>query len=282
MNIFEAIFLGILQGLTEFLPISSTGHLTLAGKFFDLISTEEPYKWTSFIAVIQLGTMLAVILYFWKDIINIVKAFLNENVTNKKKFNAQSLNSRLGWYVIIGTIPVVVIGLGFKHFIEGTFTKNLYVISFSLIILGVLLGIADKNGSYKKDITKIKWLDALIVGIAQACALIPGASRSGTTLTAGIFLGMDRETAARFSFLLSIPAVMASGLLELKQSLDYINFADSINLFTATLTSAVVGYLSIEFLLRYLRKKTTFIFVYYRIILGAVILTIIFSNIIKP
>jgi undecaprenyl-diphosphatase len=282
MNIFEAIFLGILQGLTEFLPISSTGHLTLAGKFMNLISTDEPYRWTSFIAVMQLGTMLAVILYFWKDIISIVKAFFAENVSVRKKFNNQSLNSRLGWYIIIGTIPVVLAGLGLKHFIEGTFTKNLYVISFSLIILGVLLGVADKKGTYKKDITKIKWLDSLIIGIAQAFALIPGASRSGTTLTAGIFLGLDRETAARFSFLLSIPAVLASGLLELKQSLDYINFSDSINLFTATLTAAVVGYLTIEFLLRYLKKKTTFIFVYYRIILGVMILAIIFCNIIKP
>lgn len=282
MNIIEAIFLGVLQGLTEFLPISSTGHLTLAGKFLNLISTDEPYRWTSFIAVIQLGTMLAVVLYFWKDIINIAKAFIEENIADRKKFGSQTLNSRMGWFVIIGTLPVVFIGLGFKHLIEGAFTKNLFVISISLIVLGVLLGIADKKGTYKKDITNIKWLDALIVGIAQAFALIPGASRSGTTITAGIFLGMDRETAARFSFLLSIPAVLASGLLELKQSLDYINFSDSINLFTATLTSAVVGYLSIEFLLRYLKKKTTFLFVYYRIILGIAILIIIFSNIIKP
>jgi len=282
MNIFEAILLGILQGITEFLPISSTGHLTLAGKFLNLIKPDEPYKWTSFMAVIQLGTMLAVILYFWKDIIDIIKAFFNDNLFNRKKFSEQSLNSRLGWFVIIGTIPVVIIGLGFKHYIEGAFTKNLYVISGSLIILGFLLGLADKTGSYKKDITKIKWLDSLIIGIAQAFALIPGASRSGTTITAGIFLGLERETAARFSFLMSIPAVMASGLLELKESLDYINFSDSVNLFAATLTAAVVGYLSIELLLRYLKKKSTFIFVYYRIILGVVILSLILNNIIKP
>lgn len=282
MNLFEAIFLGILQGLTEFLPISSTGHLTLAGKFLNLIQPDEPYKWTSFMAVIQLGTMLAVILYFWRDIIEIIKSFLNENLFKRKAFKEQSLNSRLGWFVIIGTLPVVIIGLGFKDFIEGAFTKNLYVISISLIVLGILLGIADKTGSYKKDITRIKWLDSLIIGIAQAMALIPGSSRSGTTLTAGIFLGLNRETAARFSFLMSIPAVMASGLLELKDSLDYINFSDSVNLFAATLTSAVVGYLTIEFLLRYLRKNSTFIFVYYRIILGIIILSLIFTNIIKP
>ena len=282
MNIFEAVLLGILQGLTEFLPISSTGHLTLAGKFFNLISADEPYRWTSFIAVMQLGTMLAVILYFWKDIISIIKAFITENVLNRKKFNGQSLNSRLGWFVIIGTIPVVIVGLGFKDFIEGAFTKNLFVISLSLIVLGVILGIADKYGSYKKDITKIKWLDSLIIGIAQALSLIPGSSRSGTTITAGIFLGLDRETAARFSFLLSIPAVMASGLLELKDSLDYISLSDSVNLFAATLTSAVVGYIAIEFLLRYLKKRTTFIFVYYRIFLGIIILSLILSNIIKP
>ncbi len=282
MNIFEAILMGIIQGLTEFLPISSTGHLTLAGKFLNLISADEPYRWTAFIAVMQLGTMLAVVIYFWKDIIDIIKAFFNENLLNKVKFNNQSLNSRLGWFVIIGTLPVVVIGLGFKHIIEGAFTKDLTVISISLIALGILLGIAEKKGTFKKDITKIKWLDSLIVGVAQAFALIPGASRSGTTITAGIFLGMERETAARFSFLLSIPAVLSSGLLELKQSLDYINFADSVNLFAATLTAAVVGYLSIELLLRFLKKRTTFIFVYYRIILGIAILSLILSNIIKP
>lgn len=282
MSILESILLGIVQGLTEFLPISSTGHLTLAGKFMGLINPDEPYKWTSFIAVIQLGTMLAVILYFWKDIIDIVKAFLKENLLSRKKFREQTLNSRLGWFVIIGTLPVVVIGLGFKDFIEGAFTKNLYVISMSLIVLGIILAIADRTGSYKKDITKISWLDALIIGIAQALALIPGSSRSGTTITAGLFLGLNRETAARFSFLMSIPAVLASGVLELKESLDYINFADSINLFAATLSAAVVGYISIEFLLRFLKKNTTFIFVYYRIILGLLILSLILSNTIKP
>jgi undecaprenyl-diphosphatase len=282
MNILEAILLGIIQGLTEFLPISSSGHLTLAGNFLNLIPPDEPYRWTSFIAVMQLGTMMAVIFYFLKDIIDIIKAFLTENIFKQKKFKEQSLNSRMGWFVIFGTIPIVLVGIGLKGFIEGAFTKNLYVISFSLIILGIILGIAEKTGSYKKDITKIKWLDSLIIGIAQACALIPGSSRSGTTITAGIFLGLNRETAARFSFLLSIPAVLASGLLELKESLEYINFSDSLNLFAATLTSAIVGYITIEFLLRYLKKRTTFIFVYYRIILGVIILSLIFSKIIKP
>jgi undecaprenyl-diphosphatase len=282
MNIFEAILLGVIQGLTEFLPISSTGHLTLTGNFFNLIPPDEPYRWTSFIAVMQLGTMMAVIFYFFKDIIDIAKAFIKENILRQKKFKEQSLNSRLGWFIIIGTIPVVIIGLGFKDFIEGAFTKNLYVISFSLIILAILLGMAEKIGNFKKDITKIKWLDSLIIGIAQAMSLIPGSSRSGTTITAGIFLGLDRETAARFSFLLSIPAVLASGLMELKESLEYINFSDSISLFAATLTSAVIGYITIEFLLRFLKKRTTFIFVYYRIFLGVLILLLIFSKIIKP
>jgi len=282
MSLFEAIVLGIIQGLTEFLPISSTGHLTLAGKVMNLISADEPYRWTSFIAVIQLGTMLAVVLYFWKDLLNIIKAFLTENLFRKKKFTSQSFDSRQGWFIIIGTIPIVVVGLGFKDLIEGAFTKNLTVISISLIVLGIVLGIADKYGSYKKDITKIKWLDSLIVGAAQALALIPGVSRSGSTITAGIFLGLTRETAARFSFLLSIPAVLASGALELKEALDYINFSDSVNLFAAAFTAAVVGYLTIEFLLRFLKKRSTFVFVFYRIILGVVILSLIFSNIIKP
>ena len=142
MNLLEAILLGIIQGLSEFLPISSTGHLTVAGKLLNLVSAEHPEQWTAFIAVIQLGTMVAVLIYFAKDILHIITDFFKDNLFQRKKFKEQSLNSHLGWYVIIGTIPVVIIGLAFKDVIEGALTKNLYVISFSLIGLAIILGIA--------------------------------------------------------------------------------------------------------------------------------------------
>ena len=282
MSIIEAILLGIIQGLTEFLPISSTAHLTIAGKLLHLISSENPERWTAFIAVIQLGTMLAVIIYFWKDLVNIIADFLKENLLKRKNFSGQTINSRIGWYIIIGTIPIVIIGLSFKNVIEGVLTKDLWIISSSLIALAVLLAISEKVSKHLKEMDKIKWYDALIIGIGQTVALIPGSSRSGTTITAGLFLGLSRETAARFSFLLSIPAVLASGLLELKESLPYINFAESVNLIIATAVAGISGYMAIDFLLKYLRKNTTFIFVYYRIILGAGIIILLYLTLLKP
>ncbi|MEJ5350667.1 MAG: undecaprenyl-diphosphatase UppP [Melioribacteraceae bacterium] len=282
MSIFEAIILGIIQGLTEFLPISSTGHLTVAGKLMNLISLDKPQLWTSFIAVIQLGTLIAVVVYFRDDIFNIIKDFYQDNFTSRKNFSSQSLNSKMGWYLVIATIPVTVIGLLLKDIIEGTLTKNLYVISASLIILAVILAVAEKTGKFKRDMENIKWYDALVIGLAQSLALIPGSSRSGTTITAGLFLGLKRETAARFSFLMSIPAVFASGMLEFYESLKYIDFNSSINLIIATAASGVVGYLSIEFLLRYLKRKSTFIFITYRIVIGIIILFLISNGIINP
>ncbi|MBI5729650.1 MAG: UDP-diphosphatase, partial [Ignavibacteriales bacterium] len=197
-------------------------------------------------------------------------------------FSDQTINSKMGWYLLIATIPVAIIGLGFKHIIEGVLTKNLYVIAASLIILAVILTAAEKLGKFNRETKDIKWYDALIFGIAQSFALIPGSSRSGTTITAGLFLGFKRETAARFSFLMSIPAVAASGLLEFYQSLKYINSAEMINLIVATIFSAIVGYISIEFLLRYLKKNSTLIFIIYRIIAGIIIILLLSKGIIQP
>jgi undecaprenyl-diphosphatase len=187
----------------------------------------------------------------------------------------------MGWYIIIGSIPVVIIGLGFKDVIEGAFTKNLYVIGSSLIVLGIILAIAEKIGKFKKELKDIKWYDALIVGFAQSLALIPGSSRSGTTITAGIFLGFKRETAARFSFLLSVPAILGSGLLQLYEAMEYIDASGLITLGVATIASAISGYLTIGFLLKFLRSNSTFVFVFYRIIVGAAIIFMVWNNIIN-
>ncbi|MBT8378359.1 MAG: undecaprenyl-diphosphate phosphatase [Ignavibacteria bacterium] len=281
MSIIESILLGIVQGLSEFLPISSTGHVTLVGKLLNLVPEDHPESWTAFIAVIQLGTMAAVLVYFAKDIINIIKDFFKENLFERKKFSAQNINARLGWLVIIGTIPVVIIGLLFEDIIEGSLTKNLYVISFSLIGLAIILAAAEKFSKLKKNMNDITVKDSIIIGIAQAFALIPGSSRSGTTITGGLFLGLKRDVAARFSFLLSIPAVLASGLFELFDSLDYLTASMMINLAVATIVSGISGYLAIDFLLKYLKKHTTFLFVYYRIAIGVFILILLFTNTIK-
>jgi undecaprenyl-diphosphatase len=282
LNLFEAILLGIIQGLSEFLPISSTGHLTLFGKIFNLISTQKPEEWTAFIAVIQLGTLVAVVIYFWKDIWQIFFDFINENLKHRVKFSEQKLNSKLGWFIIIGSIPVGIIGKSLQKVIEGSLTKDLYVIAGSLIGLAIILAIAEKTASLKKEMKDITPWNAFFIGVAQCFALIPGSSRSGTTITGGLFLGLNRETAARFSFLLSIPAVLASGLLELYESRKFLNPSLTIDMVIATIFAFIFGYFSIDFLLKYLKRKTTFVFIYYRVALGIIILILLSMHIIQP
>ena len=247
-----------------------------------VISSEHPEHWTAFIAVIQLGTLAAVIIYFWKEIWQIFFSFLNENISKRVKFQNQSFSSKLGWLIIVGTIPVVIVGLSLKDIIEGALTKNLFVISGSLIALAIILAIAEKTAKFKKEVGDISLKDAVLIGIAQCFALIPGSSRSGTTITGGLFLGLKREDAARFSFLLSIPAVFASGLLELYEALAFIDKAMVVHMIVATVAAAISGYLAIDFLLKYLRKNTTFAFVYYRIAAGAFILALLFFKVIQP
>jgi undecaprenyl-diphosphatase len=282
LTFIEAVFLGILQGITEFLPISSTGHLTLAGKFMNVISEENPERWTSFIAVIQLGTLLAVIIYFWNDIISIIKDFIRDNMSSPQKFKNQSSNSRLGWLIIIGSIPIAVAGILFKDLIEGAFTKNLYVISGSLIILAFFLYLAEKAADHKKNMEEITFLDSIIIGFSQAISLIPGSSRSGTTIMGGLFAGLTRETAARFSFLLGIPAIFASGVFQFYEALSYINKDLVIDLIVASIMAAISGYFAIDFLIKFLKKNTTMVFIIYRISLGVIILALLYFDFINP
>ncbi len=265
MSWIEAILIGIVQGLSEFLPISSTAHMTLAGRGLDIITSPE--AWTAFIAVVQLGTLAAVLLYFRRDLITITRSFVTENL-QRTPFASQSTDARMGWYMILGTIPIAVIGLLFKDFIEGAFTKDLLVIGISLFALGVILEIAERSGRFDRTIEKITLSDALWIGLAQVLALIPGSSRSGTTITAGMFLGLTREASARFSFLLSVPAIGASGLLKFVEIAPTLESDGYVTIAIATVVSAVSGYLCIAFLLRYLRTRTMRPFVFYRCALG--------------
>lgn len=280
MSILEAIILGLIQGLTEFIPVSSTAHLTLAGKWMNLVDPQHPDQWTAFIAVIQLGTLIAVIVYFWKDIINIIVGFITANaarLTGKTANESQNDFAKLGWLIIIGTLPVAIVGLLFRHQIEGMLTKDLRIIAGALIGLAILLTLAEIAGKQRKELKDIGFGDAIIVGFAQVLALIPGSSRSGSTITGGLFSGMKRETAARFSFLLSIPAVAASGLLELPKALHSINTGWTA-IAIATIVSGISGYASIAFLLRYLQRHTTYVFVAYRIALGLVVIWLLVSG----
>lgn len=280
MSILEAIILGLIQGLTEFIPVSSTAHLTLAGKWMNLVDPQHPDQWTAFIAVIQLGTLIAVIVYFWKDIINIIVGFITANaarLTGKTATESQSNFAKLGWLIIVGTLPVAIVGLLFRHQIEGMLTKDLRIIAGALIGLAILLTLAEIAGKQRKEMKDIGFGDAIIVGFTQVLALIPGSSRSGSTITGGLFSGMKRESAARFSFLLSIPAVAASGLLELPKALHSINTGWTA-IAIATIVSGVSGYASIAFLLRYLQRHTTYVFVAYRIVLGLVVIWLLVSG----
>ncbi len=281
MTILQAIFLGLVQGLTEFIPVSSTAHLVFAARLVDLYGGADKMlqaeQTTATIAVIQLGTLLAVLIYFTRDIINILRAFISDHIAIWHARNAPekpklSKDAWLGWLVIIGSLPVGTIGLVLKKQIEGPFTKNLWVIATMMIVVGVLLMIAELVGKRDHAMDQLGVKDALAVGSAQVLALIPGSSRSGSTIMGGLFAGQTRETAARFSFLLSIPAVAASGLLELKEAVHKLPAGSYGALAVATVVSGVVGYASIWFLLRYLRTHSTSIFIVYRVIVGALIL----------
>ena len=284
MTLLQAIILGIVQGLTEFIPVSSTAHLVIAGRVMKLALTPE--QLTASIAVVQLGTLIAVFMYFAGDIWNITRAFTIDHlrlITGKASpgTNAPARLSHdawLGWLVIIGSIPVAAVGLLFRKQIEGAFTKNLWVIATMMIVVALLLTIAEFVGRQRRHMQDLGVKDALAVGFAQVLALIPGSSRSGSTIMAGLFAGETRETAARFSFLLSIPAVAASGLLELKQALRILPHDSLTTLAVGTIVSGIVGYASIWFLLRYLRTHTTGVFIGYRLLVGGAILVLLFSG----
>jgi len=284
MTLLQAIILGAIQGLTEFIPISSTAHLILAEKLMGLDARLTPEQTTAFIAVIQLGTLLAVISYFLRDIIQIIVGFIRGNLATLSghRDSWARRDARLGWLIIAGSIPIGSVGLAAKKIIEGRLTKNLYVIGASMIVWAILLLIAELTSKRRKTMEDLRIGDALIVGVAQVFSLIPGSSRSGTTITGGMFAGMTRETAARFSFLLSIPAVAASGLLELKEALHFIHGIGTVNLAVATVVSAIVGYVSIAFLLGYLRHHTTFVFIGYRLIVGGIILGLVLMKLLTP
>ncbi|HST47457.1 undecaprenyl-diphosphate phosphatase [Jatrophihabitans sp.] len=261
ISFWQATAYGVVQGLTEFLPISSTAHLRILQAWINPDVSQPGF--TAFTAVIQLGTMAAVVLFFWRELLHVAVAWLRGLVDRRVR---GTLEYRMGWYLILATIPVGVLGLVFKHQIT-TGARNLWLIASALIVLALVLGVAERVGSRKRAEDDITTTDALVVGAAQSLALIPGVSRSGSTITAGLFRGLDRVTAARFSFLLSVPAVVASGLFEAKD----IGGPDAPGMgitVLATVISFGVGLASIAWLLRYVSRHSTFLFIGYRVALG--------------
>ncbi len=293
MDLIQAIILGIVQGLTEFIPISSTAHLVFVSRYTNLYGG-NPEQITATMAVIQLGTLAAVFVYFASDIWNISVSFLQDHfalITGGKKNYSGTHGIRpmwmsdetwLGWLILFGSIPVAVFGLAFKDTIEGALTKNLWLIAVMLILVALLLGVAELVGRQRKELKEIGLADAVIVGVSQVLALMPGASRSGSTIMGGLFAGLKREAAARFSFLLMIPAITASGLLELVEAWHILPDDSWLPLIVGTIVAGIVGYLAIWFLLAYLRRYSTAVFIIYRIILGAVIIILLNQGILSP
>lgn len=259
--------------MTEYLPISSTAHIRIVSAF---MGWDDPGA--AFTAIVQIGTMLALLIYFYKDIKNLLLHFIFSLYYKKINY---SFESKQAWLIIIGTIPIVFFGLVLKNHIETSF-RSLYVIASTLIILAVILALAEKIAVKKKELHEVSWFESQIMGLAQALALIPGVSRSGVTITAGLFTGLTREAAARFSFLLSIPAVFLSGVYELWEVRNQILSDNLWSIVISTIVSGIVGYLSIAFLLSYLKKHSTFIFIYYRIILGVLIFFLLITKILLP
>ncbi|MGX7679712.1 undecaprenyl-diphosphate phosphatase [Jatrophihabitans sp. DSM 45814] len=277
MGPLQAVVYGVVQGLTEFLPISSSGHLRIVQAWLNPDISQAGF--TAFTAVIQLGTMAAVVLYFWRELVQIAVAWLRGVLSflgKGGKHERTTLEYRMGWYLILATVPVGVFGLIFSDQIE-TGARNLWVISVALIVAALILALAEKVGSRTRDEEEINTKDAVVVGAAQSLALIPGVSRSGATITAGLFRGLDRVTAARFSFLLSVPAVVLSGLFEARK----IGGPEAPGMgvtVVATVISFAVGLASIAWLIKYVSKHSTFIFIGYRIVLGLLLIGLLASG----
>jgi len=263
IEIIQSIFLGIAQGLGEFLPISSTAHLTILPYLWDFNDPGLAYD-----VALHLGTLVAVLTFFWRDWVDIL------NLTLHKKKSSKRYNSKTLWFLIIATIPGVLAGLCLDDWAETVFRSPL-IIASALFVFGLILYLVDRYFSTKKDLGKITWGNAIIIGVAQAIAIIPGVSRSGVTITAGRFLGLDRMSAARFSFLLSTPIIFGAATLKINYFLE--NITD-LNLIVGILASAVSGFLAIKYLLKFVEKYSYAVFFWYRLILAGIILIVYFTR----
>jgi undecaprenyl-diphosphatase len=274
MTIIQAIVLGLVQGLTEFIPISSTAHLEIVPI---LLGWGDPGAAAS--AVIQFGTWFAAVLYFWRDVLRITIGFFRGLFTRKPFTDP---DSRDAWLIIIGTIPIVILGLALKDHIESTF-RGLWVVTTMVIVVALLMWFAERRArnAQLKPFEQLTIGDAVAIGLGQCLALIPGSSRSGSTIMAALFRRVDRSASARFSFLLSLPAVGAAGMLELIHEREHLASLGWTPIIVAVIVAFISGYASIWFLIRYLRQNTTQIFIYYRLALGVVMIVLLAAGLIR-
>lgn len=272
MNFLEAIILGIVQGLTEFLPVSSSAHVQIASEIMQVPGlSDKNSATTAFIATIQLGTEAAVLIYFARDIARLVKAWFRGVFNSKLRNNA---DYKMAWLVIIASIPVGLAGYLLREFIQET-VRTLWVVAFTMILFAAILYLADRYGRKQKEVADMTFNTALGFGLGQALAVIPGVSRSGASISFGLFAGFNRAAAARFSFLIGIPAVLASGLIEFKDSYPQLDAAALSGTIVATITSFVVGYAVIAGLLKYLTKGSFMPFVIWRLVVGIALLVML-------
>jgi undecaprenyl-diphosphatase len=270
MTIWDAVILGIVEGLTEFLPVSSTGHLTIVSKMLGL-QIDDPSV-TGFTAVIQVGAIVAVVLYFWKDISRIAVAWV------RGLFKAEhrgEFDHRMGWYVIVGSMPIVIVGFLARDIISGPL-RSLWWVAAALIGWSFVMVAAERVGSHARPLARITLTDAIVMGLIQCLALIPGISRSGATISGGLFRGLDRVAATRISFLLGIPALVGAGAYELKDALN--GDIGAVPLIVGTAVSFVVAYASVAWLLRFVAQHSIEIFAFYRILLGIVLIILLSTS----
>ena len=274
MGIFEAILLGIIQGLTEFLPISSSAHLRIATEFMGIGDAGA-----AFTAITQIGTEAAVVVFFWRDIVRIVSRWFGSLTGRVPRRDPDAL---MGWWIILGTLPIVVLGLLFQDQIEGTL-RSLWFVAVSLIVFGLLLGVADRVGRKERPLERLTWKHGLVFGFAQALALIPGVSRSGGTITAGLLMGYRREAAARYSFLLAIPAVLGSGFYQVVKAARAPEGQTPMGLtLAATVVAFLVALLVIGLFMKYISRGSFLPFVVYRVALGALIIVLLSLGVLSP
>ncbi|QWT23247.1 undecaprenyl-diphosphate phosphatase [Subtercola sp. PAMC28395] len=280
MQLLQAIILGLVQGLTEFLPISSSAHIKIVGELIGVGGDPG----AAFTAIIQLGTEAAVLVFFWRDVVRIVSKWFQALIG---RIPRNDPDARMGWLIIIGSLPIVILGVLFQSQIE-TVLRSLWIVAFTLIFFGILLGVADAVGAKKRRLKDLTYPHGVIYGFAQALALIPGVSRSGGTITAGLFMGYERKAAARYSFLLAMPAVFGSGFFQLYKTIkDPCVAAASgctpeifggVETGVATIVSFVVGLVVIAFFMNYISRRSFLPFVIYRLALGVVLIVLLATN----
>ena len=268
MTVFQAFLLGIIQGLTEFIPVSSTAHLLISQTILKIPADDAMF---SFLVIVQLGTIVSLIVFYWKDLFSIVRAVIVD-FRSLGDFGSMKPEAKLGWYIIIATIPALLAGYLLKDAVEALFKQPMFEASIRLFSAAILLTLAELLTRKNRALPSMTWLDALIVGLFQIIAVFPGASRSGTTISCGMFRGLDRPSAARFAFLMSVPVMLAAGGYEMLDVLKMPNLSEFLPLLAVGfVTAAIVGWFAIKWLIDYLSKRSLYIFAVYCAVVGTII-----------